>query len=253
MSQNAAHILIVDDDKRLRELIGRFLGEQGFRVTLATDAKDARAKLGSISFDLLVLDIMMPGETGLELTRSLRAESGVPILLLTAMGEVQDRINGFESGADDYLPKPFEPKELTLRINAILKRAQNTAQKAAPAAGTVRFGAYAFEIERRRLYKAGEIVHLTEGESEMLSQLARRAGEAVSREELLAKGIEAAGAGNGGEIEGEPAGEGHAAETGASRLVDVQMTRLRRKLEDDPRFPRYLQTVRGIGYVLRPD
>lgn len=242
-----AHILIVDDDKRLRELIGRYLAEQGFRVTLAVDAKEARAKLASIAFDLLVLDIMMPGETGLELTQSLRTESGVPILLLTAMGEVQDRINGFESGADDYLAKPFEPKELTLRINAILKRAQNAPAKPAPAAGTVRFGAYAFEIERRRLYRSGEIVHLTEGESDLLLQLARRAGEAVSRDELAAKGVAA------DEADAEAASEGNAVEAGASRLIDVQMNRLRRKLEDDPRFPRYLQTVRGIGYVLRPD
>ncbi|WP_374375453.1 response regulator [Dongia sp.] len=244
MSQHPAHILIVDDDKRLRELIGRFLSEQGFRVTLAVDAKEARAKLASISFDLLVLDIMMPGETGLELTQSLRSESGVPILLLTAMGEVQDRINGFESGADDYLAKPFEPKELVLRINAILKRAQGPAPKA-PAGGTVRFGAYAFEIERRRLYKSGEIVHLTEAEVDLLLLLARRAGEPVSRDELLSRSGEAAS-----EVEN---GENAASESGASRLIDVQMTRLRRKIEDDPRFPRYLQTVRGIGYVLRPD
>ena len=238
--QHPGHVLIVDDDKRLRELIGRYLTEQGFRVTLAIDAKEARAKLASISFDLLVLDIMMPGETGLELTRSLRTESGVPILLLTAMGEVQDRINGFESGADDYLAKPFEPKELVLRINAILKRAQPTVPKQVAAAGTVRFGVYAFELERRRLYKSGEVVHLTEGEGDLLLLLARRAGEAVSREDLQAKE-------NGGEAD---ATEGDA---GGSRLIDVQMTRLRRKIEDDPRFPRYLQTVRGIGYVLRPD
>ena len=244
MSEHPAHILIVDDDKRLRELIGRFLSEQGFRVTLAVDAKEARAKLASISFDLLVLDIMMPGETGLELTQSLRAESGVPILLLTAMGEVQDRINGFESGADDYLAKPFEPKELVLRINAILKRAKQRPAAPAPATGTVRFGAYAFEIDRRRLYKAGEIVHPTEAEGDLLLLLARRAGEAVSRDDLLARSSAA------GEVEN---GESAASEGGASRLIDVQMTRLRRKIEDDPRFPRYLQTVRGIGYVLRPD
>lgn len=239
-----AHILIVDDDKRLRELIGRYLTEQGFRVTLAIDAAEARAKLASISFDLLVLDIMMPGETGLDLTRALRTESGVPILLLTAMGEVQDRITGLESGADDYLAKPFEPKELTLRINAILKRA--LIQKPQPAAGTVRFGAYAFEIERRRLYRGGEIVHLTEGELELLLLLARRAGEAVSRDDLSGR---AADAGN----ELADSGADAAGDNGASRLIDVQMTRLRRKIEDDPRFPRYLQTVRGIGYVLRPD
>jgi two-component system phosphate regulon response regulator OmpR len=146
-----AHILVVDDDKRLRDLIARYLGEQGFRVTVATDAADARAKLKSISFDLLVLDIMMPGESGLDLTRSLRQESNVPILLLTAMGEVQDRIHGLETGADDYLGKPFEPKELILRINSILKRAQPRVAPLPAAAGTVKFGAFAFELERRRI------------------------------------------------------------------------------------------------------
>ena len=243
-----AHILVVDDDKRLRELIARYLSEQGFRVTVAIDAAEARAKLKSIAFDLIVLDIMMPGESGLDLTRALRTESAVPILLLTAMGEVQDRINGLETGADDYLAKPFEPKELVLRINAILKRAKPRAAAAAAAAGgTVRFGGFAFEMERRRLYKDGDVVHLTEGESELLLVLARRAGQPVSRDELATRA--------GGEAEEvQPEGsENHAAEAGPSRLIDVQMTRLRRKIEDDPRFPRYLQTVRGIGYVLRPD
>jgi two-component system phosphate regulon response regulator OmpR len=249
MSQHPAHILIVDDDKRLRELIGRYLTEQGFRVTLATDAADARARLASISFDLIVLDIMMPGETGLELTQSLRLDNAVPILLLTAMGEVQDRINGLEVGADDYLSKPFEPKELVLRINAILKRAQAMAAPRAPAAGIVRFGAFAFEIARRRLLRGGEVVHLTEAESDLLAQLARRVGEAVSRDELLARNHESEDEADAVDNDAAPG----AGESGGSRLVDVQMTRLRRKIEADPRFPRYLQTVRGIGYVLRPD
>jgi len=242
-----AHILVVDDDKRLRDLIARYLGEQGFRVSVAVDAADARAKLKSISFDLLVLDIMMPGESGLDLTRALRQESSVPILLLTAMGEVQDRINGLETGADDYLAKPFEPKELVLRINSILKRAQPRMAPAPVAAGTVKFGVFAFEMERRRLYKGGDIVHLTEGESELLAMLARRAGQPVSRDELQTRTPA-----EGEDLMSEVA-EASAIETGASRLIDVQMTRLRRKIEDDPRFPRYLQTVRGIGYVLRPD
>lgn len=245
---SAAHILVVDDDKRLRDLIARYLGEQGFRVTVATNAADARAKLKSIAFDLLVLDIMMPGESGLDLTRSLRADSIVPILLLTAMGEVQDRIAGLETGADDYLGKPFEPKELVLRINAILKRAQPRAAAPAPAAGTIRFGAFAFEIERRRLYKGGDIVHLTEAESDLLHLLARRAGQAVSRDELLSRTNPSAD-----NDDTTDAPDSNVIEVGASRLIDVQMTRLRRKIEDDPRFPRYLQTVRGIGYVLRPD
>lgn len=242
-----AHILVVDDDKRLRDLIARYLSEQDFRVTVATDAADARTKLKSIAFDLIVLDIMMPGESGLDLTRSLRTDSTVPILLLTAMGEVQDRIAGFETGADDYLGKPFEPKELVLRINAILKRAQPRSAAAQPVAGSVKFGSFIFELERRRLYKGGDIVHLTESEIDLLLVLARRAGQPVSRDELATRTDV---------VEGEEAADGTengAAEIGASRLIDVQMTRLRRKIEDDPRFPRYLQTVRGIGYVLRPD
>jgi len=243
-----AHILVVDDDKRLRDLIGRYLGEQGFRVTVAINAEDARAKLKSIAFDLLVLDIMMPGENGLDLTRALRLDSSVPILLLTAMGEVQDRINGLETGADDYLGKPFEPKELILRINSILKRAQPRKASPQAAAGTVKFGTFAFELERRRLYKSGEIVHLTEGESELLTMLARRAGQPVSRDELQTRPTS-----ENEDLTSEPLEPIGIAETGASRLIDVQMTRLRRKIEDDPRFPRYLQTIRGIGYILRPD
>lgn len=224
------HILVVDDDKRLRELIGRFLGAEGFRVTIAVDAADARGKLKSLAFDLLVLDIMMPGETGLQLTQSLRADSAVPILLLTAMAEAQDRINGFEVGADDYLPKPFEPKELVLRIQSILKRARGAVPPRRQAQ-ILRFGSFLFEMDRRRLFKGEAPIYLTEAECDLLAQLARRAGEPMSREELTPEG---AGA-------------------GSSRLVDVQVTRLRKKIETDPRFPRYLQTVRGRGYVLQPD
>jgi two-component system phosphate regulon response regulator OmpR len=230
MSEAQPHILVIDDDKRLRDLIGRYLTEQGYRVTTAIHAADARAKLAGITFDLLVVDIMMPGESGLELTQSLRESSLVPILLLTAMGESNDRIAGLETGADDYLVKPFEPRELVLRISAILKRARARTERQT-SVGAVKFGAFVFEIERRRLFKSGEPVHLTEAESELLFQLARRAGEPVSREALAPQ----------------------AEETGESRLIDVQMTRLRRKIEDDPRFPRFLQTVRGRGYVLQPD
>ena len=229
-TQQQPHVLVVDDDKRLRDLIGRYLTEQGYRVTTAVDAADARAKLAGITFDLLVVDIMMPGESGLDLTRALRESSLVPILLLTAMGESTDRISGLETGADDYLVKPFEPRELVLRINAILKRAHQRVSGPTKV-GAVKFGAFVFEIERRRLFKAGEPIHLTEAESELLFQLARRAGEPVSREALSPQ----------------------AEDSGESRLIDVQMTRLRRKIEDDPRFPRYLQTVRGRGYVLQPD
>ncbi|HEV8392151.1 MAG TPA: response regulator transcription factor [Dongiaceae bacterium] len=230
MSEAQPHILVIDDDKRLRDLIARYLTEQGYRVTTAIHAADARAKLAGITFDMLVVDIMMPGESGLELTQSLRENSLVPILLLTAMGESNDRIAGLETGADDYLVKPFEPRELVLRISAILKRARARTERQT-SVGAVKFGAFVFEIERRRLFKAGEPVHLTEAESELLFQLARRAGEPVSRESLAPQ----------------------AEETGESRLIDVQMTRLRRKIEDDPRFPRFLQTVRGRGYVLQPD
>ena len=230
MTEEQPHILVVDDDKRLRELIGRFLVAEGFRVTMAVDAADARAKLKSLAFDLLVLDIMMPGETGLQLTESLRADSTVPILLLTAMAEAQDRINGFEVGADDYLPKPFEPKELVLRIQSILKRARGAAPTRRQAQ-ILRFGSFLFEMDRRRLFKGEAPIYLTEAEGDLLAQLARRAGEPMSREELTPEG----------------------AGLGSSRLVDVQVTRLRKKIETDPRFPRYLQTVRGRGYVLQPD
>ncbi len=229
MSEAQPHILVIDDDKRLRDLLARYLTEQGYRVTTAVHAADARAKLAGITFDLLVVDIMMPGENGLELTQSLRENSLVPILLLTAMGESGDRIAGLETGADDYLVKPFEPRELVLRISAILKRAQARSDRQTTV-GAVKFGAFVFEIERRRLFKAGEPVHLTEAESELLFQLARRAGEAVSREALAPQ-----------------------SEDGESRLIDVQMTRLRRKIEPDPRYPRYLQTVRGTGYALKPE
>jgi two-component system, OmpR family, phosphate regulon response regulator OmpR len=230
MSEAQPHILVIDDDKRLRDLIARYLTEQGYRVTTAIHAADARAKLAGITFDMLVVDIMMPGESGLELTESLRQNSLVPILLLTAMGESSDRIAGLETGADDYLVKPFEPRELVLRISAILKRARARSERQT-SVGAVKFGAFVFEIERRRLFKSGEPVHLTEAESELLFQLARRAGEPVSREALSPQ----------------------AEDSGESRLIDVQMTRLRRKIEDDPRFPRFLQTVRGRGYVLQPD
>lgn len=223
-----AHILVVDDDRRLRELLRKYLTDQGFRVTVAADAADARNKLASLAFDLIVLDIMMPGESGLDLTESLRrTDDGVPILLLTAMGEPEDRIAGLERGADDYLPKPFEPRELVLRIRTILRRVPQEA----PAAREVRFGPLAFDLERQILRRDGEEVRLTPAEAALLSLLARNAGVAVSREELSR----------------------HSDEAGNSRTVDVQMTRLRRKIEADPRFPRYLQTVRGRGYLLRLD
>jgi len=224
------HVLVVDDDRRLRDLLGRYLTDQGFRVTTAIDAAEARSKLSSVTFDLLVLDIMMPGENGLQLTEHLRQDNHVPILLLTAMGESEDRIKGLSVGADDYLAKPFEPRELVLRIQSILKRAR-PAVPAKPLARHIKFGAFVFDLERRRLTRAGELVYLTESETDLLAQLAERSGTPMTREELSDMG----------------------SDIGGSRVIDIQMTRLRKKIEDDPKFPRYLQTVRGRGYVLQPD
>ncbi|MGD9743975.1 MAG: response regulator [Dongiaceae bacterium] len=226
MTAEPPHILVVDDDTRLRALLKKYLSDQGFRVTVAGDAREARERLGGLAFDLIICDIMMPGESGLDLTRSLRAESRVPILLLTAMGEPRDRIAGLELGADDYLPKPFEPRELVLRVQSILRRAP-----AEDSPRLVRLGRLRFDLDRRLLLRGGEEIRLTAAESDLLAALAERAGEAVSRDELSQ----------------QPAAEG------SGRAVDVQITRLRRKIEADPRFPRYLQTVRGRGYLLRPD
>jgi two-component system phosphate regulon response regulator OmpR len=226
MSLDAPHILVVDDDTRLRELLHKYLTEQGFRITAAQDAADARAKLVSFDFDLIVLDIMMPGESGLELTQGLREASQVPVLLLTAMAEIEDRIAGLESGADDYLSKPFEPRELVLRINAILRRTQ------APASdGQIAFGDYSFDLAREELRRGEEFVRLTAAEASLLKTLARQPGVAVSRETLSAE---------------NPM-------IGNTRAIDVQVTRLRRKIEENPRFPRHLQAVRGVGYVLIAD
>jgi two-component system phosphate regulon response regulator OmpR len=230
MSDTEPHLLVVDDDARLRALLHRYLADNGFRVTLAGDAAEARASLTSFAFDLIVLDVMMPGETGIELTRSLRGEARqerVPILLLTAMGEPEDRINGLEQGADDYLAKPFEPRELVLRIRNIIERRGPTGE----AAGSIRFGAFRFDLARGELFRGSELVHLTSAEALLLASLAARAGEAVSREDLSQS----------------------APFSGNIRNVDVQMTRLRRKIEADPRYPRYLQTVRGTGYALKPE
>ncbi|HUB94362.1 MAG TPA: response regulator transcription factor [Stellaceae bacterium] len=223
------HLLVVDDDSRLRELLRRYLTGEGFRVTTAVDAAEARAKLKNFAFDLLVVDVMMPGEDGLDLTRSLRRESGIPILLLTAMAEPANRIAGLERGADDYVVKPFEPRELVLRIRNILQRVPR--ETAPPADSELRFGRFRLDLRRAELFRGDEPVRLTESETALLMALARAPGEAVSREILT----EAAKL------------------DGGSRRVDVQMTRLRRKIEADPRFPRHLQTVRGTGYLLKPD
>ena len=229
MQDDTAHLLVIDDDTRLRDLLQRFLSEQGFRVTTATDAADARAKLKSLTFDLLIVDIMMPGESGLSLTRTLREQSQVPILLLTAMSETGDRIEGLSSGADDYLSKPFEPQELVLRINAILRRVRSPLETGADLCVT--FGQFSFDPQREELRRGDFTVRLTAAEASLLRALARRPGNALSRDELIAESPVIANL----------------------RTVDVQMARLRRKIEENPRFPRYLQTVRGIGYVLMLD
>lgn len=227
MSEDQPHILVVDDDERLRNLLARYLSEHRYLVTTACDAADASAKLASVAFDLIVLDLMMPGESGLEFAARLRRTSGVPILMLTAMGEPEDRIVGLEKGADDYMVKPFEPRELLLRIGNILKRMPQSP----PAQTEVRLGELTFDLEREELRQGDAIIRLTSVETALLKALAKRPGTPISREDL----IELTGA------------------AGGDRAVDVQVTRLRRKIEVDPRDPRFLQTVRGKGYVLRPD
>ena len=226
-----AHVLVVDDDARLRALLSRYLAEQGFRVTSAADAADARDKLRAIQPDLLVLDVMMPGETGLDLTAALHRErKDLPVLLLTARGAPEDRIAGFESGADDYLGKPFEPYELVLRLRAMLRR---TAPLPPPEpTGPLHLGPLLFDVERAELQNGhGAVVHLTGGESALLQALGRKPGEVLSRETIVET------------LQMDEAGE---------RAIDVQVTRLRRKIEADPREPRFLHTVRGRGYVLKP-
>jgi len=226
-----SHLLIVDDDQRLRALLQRFLGEQGFRVTVAADAAAARNALAGMAYDLIVLDVMMPGETGLSLVESLRREGNdVPVLMLTARGGPDDRVAGFEGGVDDYLAKPFDPRELVLRIRTILRRIAPALPAAVPAA-PVQLGPRWFDAERQELRGPEGTVRLTGGEAALLGALALRPGEVLSREEIAtALGTPEAG----------------------ERAIDVQVTRLRRKIEPDPREPRFLHTVRHRGYVLRP-
>jgi two-component system phosphate regulon response regulator OmpR len=234
MSDDAL-ILVVDDDARLRALLQRYLTEHGFRVTAAENAADARDKLRFLSPDLMVLDVMMPGESGLELIEALRAQmdSIPPVLLLTARGAPEDRIAGFEAGADDYLGKPFEPLELVLRIRAMLRRAlpAPVAIPAIPPSGKLPLGDAAFDLDRSELSRGGNVIHLTGGEAALLTALARKPNEVLSREDIA------------GTLGMDEAGE---------RAIDVQVTRLRRKIEADPREPRFLHTVRGRGYVLKP-
>lgn len=229
------HILIVDDDERIRALLRRFLERHGYFVTAARDAAQARRLLGGLEFDLIVLDVMMPGEDGFSLTRDLRRRIDTPILLLTAKGETSDRITGLESGADDYLPKPFEPRELLLRIAAILRR-MPVAEIAQPKFLTL--GQLRYDTEKSELWQGEAPLRLTGSEQALLRRLAASLGQPVSRAEL----IEDLGRGAPGE------------ETeNSERAIDVQITRLRRKIEPDPREPRFLQTVRGTGYMLVAD
>jgi two-component system phosphate regulon response regulator OmpR len=221
---NAPHILVVDDDSRIRDLLARYLQDNGFRVTTAEDAQSARATMRSLSFDLLILDVMMPLESGLEFARSLRESSQVPILMLTARAEPEQRIEGLETGVDDYLAKPFEPRELLLRVSNVLRRGGT------PPTGEVRMGEFVFHISRGELKRENETIRLTERERDLLRYFAQRPRMPVSRHEL-AKGS-------------EPGGE---------RAIDVQINRLRRKIETDPANPVYLQTVRGKGYILYPE
>jgi two-component system, OmpR family, phosphate regulon response regulator OmpR len=224
LSDDAPHLLVVDDDRRIRILLSRFLLAEGYRVTTAQTAAEARLKLDGLRFDLLILDVMMPGETGFQLARAIRQTSAVPILMLTARDEKEARIEGLETGADDYLSKPFEPRELSLRIANILKRAK----PAMPApAESVRFAQFVFHIGRGELRRGEEIIRLTDREREMLRILSASPGETVPRQEL---------SGNGGSLN--------------ERAVDVQVNRLRRKIERDPANPLIVQTVRGIGYRL---
>ena len=224
LNDDAPHLLIVDDDRRIRALLSRFLLGEGYRVSTAETAADARAKLAGLKFDLLILDVMMPGESGFDFASTIRATSNVPILMLTARDEKENRIKGLEIGADDYLAKPFEPRELALRVANILKRALPPV--AAPAE-SVRFGPFVYHIMRGELRKGDEVIRLTDREREMLRVLTASVGETVPRQAL--------------------AGSGEAV---SERTVDVQVNRLRRKIERDPSNPLIVQTVRGVGYRL---
>ena len=233
MSEFDAHLLIVDDDERIRTLLQKFLMRNGFLVTAARDAAHARRILSGLDFDLIVLDVMMPGEDGLTFTRALRETNLVPILLLTAKGDTNNRIEGLEAGADDYLPKPFEPKELLLRINAILRRVPEVLEDVT-APKVLSLGPIRYDLERGELWQGEDLVRLTATEMHLMKIFSASCNEAISRAKLV-------------EELGRDRGQAQ------ERAVDVQITRLRRKIESDPKQPRYLQTVRGSGYMLAPD
>jgi two-component system phosphate regulon response regulator OmpR len=227
LPDDAPHLLVVDDDRRIRDLLNRYLVEQGFRVTTAADADAARRRLEGIDFDLLIIDVMMPGETGISLTQSLRRIKTVPIIMLTALSETNARVEGLEAGADDYLPKPFDPRELVLRINNILRRNMPVQ---APKVEQVIFGPFTFSVVRRELRRGADHIRLTDREQEIMMLFSQRAGETIPRHELVSDDTEV-----------------------GERTIDVQINRLRRKIEDDPSNPVWLQTVRGIGYKLAVD
>ena len=223
MTKKLHHILVIDDDTRLRTLLGRFLEENGFQVSLAKDTDEAKKMMQELSFDLLIVDVMLPNETGIEVTDNLRQSSKIPVVMLTARGEFEDRIKGLESGADDYIQKPFEPKELLLRINNILKRIGTASQDP----NIFRFGDFSFSLIDSRLKKGNEFIHITDSEAKILGILCKEKGQTVSREKLSSLC---------GDID--------------ERSIDVQITRLRRKIEANPKQPHYLQTVRNHGYVI---
>ncbi len=226
LDDNAPHILVVDDDQRIRDLIVRFLFESGFRVSAAHDAEAARAAMRGLAFDLVVLDVMMPGESGLELARDLKRIAPIPICMLTALAEPEQRIEGLEAGVDEYMTKPFEPRELLLRLQNILRR--NRVQTGPQ--DEIRMGDFMFHVGRGELKRGEESIKLTERERELLRLLGGRAGKPIPRHELA-----------------------NDESTGSERAIDVQINRLRRKIESDPSNPVYLQTVRGKGYILYVD
>lgn len=223
---NAPHILVVDDDQRIRDLLARYLHENGFRVTTAVDAASARASMRGLAFDVVILDITMPGESGLDLARDLKSISSIPICMLTARAEAEDRILGLEVGVDDYVAKPFEPRELLLRLQNILKRGK---EPSGPR-DEITMGDFTFHVGRGELKRGEESIKLTERERDLLRQFAQRPGMPIARHELAAD-----------------------ESTGTERAIDVQINRLRRKIETDPANPVYLQTVRGKGYILYTD
>lgn len=230
LPDDAPHVLIVDDDYKIRDLLARYLYTQGFRVTTAADAETAQASLRGLDFDIVLLDVMMPGISGLDLAREIKRVRDIPICMLTARAEAEHRIEGLEIGVDDYVPKPFEPRELLLRLRNILKRGQSAQVAAPPQSDEVRMGTLVFHIARGELKRNSETVKLTERERDLLRQFAQKPGTPIQRHELATDET-----------------------TGNDRAIDVQINRLRRKIETDPSNPVYLQTVRGKGYILYTD